>query len=207
MRWLVLVLGVLTLAAASTGNDPEAWYRMGLGYDYGEGTEQNHARALQWYLQAAEQGHIPAQVKAGDFFTLGTGSEVDLAEAAAWYRRAAEQGHVGAQQNLAAMYDSGRGVAQDLRQATELYRRAAAQGAPNAQAWLGRAFATGRGAVADPLLAFVWYSVAAVTSSGIEARTAAANRDLAAAQLSPARLAEAQERARVCTQSGFKTCD
>lgn len=207
MRWLLLVLGVLTLGAASGGNDPEAWYRMGLGYDYGEGTEQNHARALQWYLQAAEQGHVLAQAKAGDFFTLGTGSEVDLAEAAAWYRRAAEQGHAGAQQNLAALYDHGRGVAQDVHEAAAWYRRAAVQGAPNAQAWLGRAFASGRGVAPDAQLAYVWFSMAAETSNGIEARTAGAARDLAAAHLTPAQRAQAQERARLCAQSGFKACE
>lgn len=207
MRVVLLVLGVLALGAASAGNDPEAWFRMGRAYDVGEGTEQNHAQALQWYLQAAEQGHVLAQYTAGQFYTLGTGSEVDYAAAAQWYRRAALQGHAGAQQSLAAMYDLGRGVAQDFGEAAAWYRRAAGQGASNAQLWLGNQYANGRGVPVDPIRATVWFSLAAESATGVDRRMAAASRDSIAAQLTEAQRAEAQERLRLCVQSGLSVCD
>ena len=34
---------------------------MGFAYKYGEGVEQSDEEAVQWYRQAADQGHAAAQ--------------------------------------------------------------------------------------------------------------------------------------------------
>ncbi|NBR30272.1 MAG: hypothetical protein EBT83_17975 [Betaproteobacteria bacterium] len=59
----------------------------------------------------------------------------------------------------------------------------------------------------DPVRAYVWFSLSADAATGVEARLAAANRDAAAALLSPAKRAEAQDLARICIQSQLKICD
>jgi uncharacterized protein len=70
-------------------------------------------------------------------------------------------------------------------------------------------FSEGRGVPQDLVRAYMWFSVSAATStagmlwSGLGAVAA---RDAAAAKLTPAQLAEAQELARKCTESNYSQC-
>lgn len=67
------------------------------------GVEKNLPEAAKWYLRAAEQGHVTAQVSLAELYESGQGM-VDLAQAAHWYQRAAEQDHLLAQSRIATMY-------------------------------------------------------------------------------------------------------
>lgn len=99
--------------------------------------EGNYVEARQYYRQAAEQGHISAQVNLGVMCVAGEGGPQDEEEAVHWYAQAAEQGDALAQFNLGAMYVEGQGVARNFDKAMHWYRRAADQGNAPAQFSLG----------------------------------------------------------------------
>ncbi|MDP6517429.1 MAG: tetratricopeptide repeat protein [Alphaproteobacteria bacterium] len=166
-------------------------------YAKGQGVPQDYAEAAKWYQRAAEQGNARAQTNLGRIYAKGQGVPRDYAEAAKWYRRAAEQGDATAQTNLGLRYEKGQGVAQDHVEAVKWYRRAAEQGNARAQTKLGRMYAEGQGVPRDGVQAYKWFDLAATHFSGQEGRDRAArSRDLVAAEMAPAQIAEAQKLAR-----------
>jgi TPR repeat protein len=56
------------------------------------GTARNEAKAVDWWLKAADQGHAGAMVKLGEAYLEGSGLQPDRGEAARWLRLAAAQG-------------------------------------------------------------------------------------------------------------------
>ncbi|TDM09785.1 MAG: hypothetical protein C4K60_02465 [Ideonella sp. MAG2] len=109
-----------------------------------------HARALFWYLKAAEAGSAEGQVAAGTAYLMGRGVAADTTQAAHWYRQAATAGDVGAQYILASLYERGDGVSQDLRLARYWYEQAARQGDEAAPAKLQALAQQEAGATAPP---------------------------------------------------------
>jgi hypothetical protein len=77
----------------------------------------DEAQAVQWYLKAANHGHVAAQTNLGARFASGSGVAADLTQAVQWFRRAAEKGDPSAQFNLGVLYANGQGVAQDPAEA------------------------------------------------------------------------------------------
>jgi hypothetical protein len=126
----------------------------------------------------------------------GDGVTQDYAEAMRWYRLAADQGYARAQSNLGLMYDSGIGVPEDSAEAARWYRLAADQGDANAQGMLGSMYATGQGVPQDYVQAHMWFNLPASRSTGEARANAAKGRDLAAGDLTPDGLNEAQRLAR-----------
>jgi TPR repeat protein len=61
---------------------------------------QDDARAAEYYLKAAIQGHAAAQFNLGLMYGRGRGVSRNRASAEQWLRQAAEQGHPGAQYHL-----------------------------------------------------------------------------------------------------------
>jgi uncharacterized protein len=170
-----------------------AQYNLGLIFaNGGRGAPQDYATAASWYRKAAERGNAAAQYNLGVMYAQGQGVSKDYAAAANWYRKAAEQGNAMAQYNLGVMYDDGRGVPQDYAVATSWYRRAAEQGDADAQVNLGILYGMGQGVAQDYVNAHMWFSLAASggDKNGVKAR------DMVAAKMTPAQLAEAQKLAR-----------
>ncbi len=94
--------------------------------------------AVALYRQAAEQGHVRAQLSLGNIHSKGSSSVPrDDAEAARWYRKAAEQGDAQGQASLGQMYSTGLGVPRHEKEAAKWYRKAAEQGHVGAQYGLG----------------------------------------------------------------------
>jgi TPR repeat protein len=123
----------------------------------------------------------------------------DHAEAIKWYGAAANQGNADAQSNLGKWYENGLGVPQDYAAALTWYRKGADQGSARAQLSLGNMYADGRGVTQDYLQAHKWFNLALsrFSASETEGRNLAVkNRDLAAAKMTPAQVAEAQSLAR-----------
>src|SRR5499427_2460187 len=112
----------------------------------------------------------------------------DYATAIGLWRPLADQGEVDAQYNLGVMYDKGQGVTRDYALAVSWFRKAADQGFAPAQLSLGVMYENGWGVTQNHLRAHVWFSLAAARGD----RDAATNRDIAAAKLTPAQIAEAQ---------------
>lgn len=123
----------------------------------------------------------------------------DYATALRLLRPLAEQGDAVAQFNLGLIYQDGQGVPQDYTEAVRWFRLAAEQGEPDAQGCLGFLYAEGLGVPQDYVQAHMWLNLAAsrYPASRKEVRDRAAKgRDLVAAEMTPAQIAEAQKLAR-----------
>ncbi|HJL52416.1 MAG TPA: tetratricopeptide repeat protein, partial [Arenicellales bacterium] len=110
-----------------------------------EGTEQEKAGvsrssevATNLYLQAADLGHPPALVIAGNKYVAGRGVKRDYAEALKLYTAAAELNYPEAEFKVGEMYERGRGVKRNTASAKAWYRRASNRGHVTAQAKLKR---------------------------------------------------------------------
>jgi uncharacterized protein len=116
----------------------------------------------------------------------------DYAAALGIIRPLAEEGNVAAQFNLGVMYQLSHGVPQDNEAAVSWYRKAAEQGLAEAQYNLGVMYANGEGVAQDYAAAHMWFNLAAASRN----KNAVKARDIVAAQLTPAQIAEAQKLAR-----------
>jgi hypothetical protein len=61
-----------------------AEYALGMRYANGDGTKQDYREAKQWFLRAAERGHIRAQAKVAACFWAGRGGPQDYNKAYFW---------------------------------------------------------------------------------------------------------------------------
>lgn len=71
---------------------PIVKYRLGSHYEFRKGVEQDFEKAVNFYKQAAEQGHGEAQFNLGRLSRDGNGVECDLARAKHYFELAAGQG-------------------------------------------------------------------------------------------------------------------
>jgi len=62
--------------------------------------EQDEKRALKWFLDAAENGHVEAMYRLGECYEQGIGTDVNLDAAKKWYDAACSKGHRMAAQRL-----------------------------------------------------------------------------------------------------------
>ena len=143
----------------------------------------------------ANAGDAGAQNYLGFAYFNGQGVPQDYAQAAAWFRKAAEQGDADAQFNLGMMYYNGQGVPQDDAQAAAWYRKAADQGYANAQFNLGVMYRNGQGVPQDYVESHKWRNLAASRASAEKQKQYAETRDAMATLMTPAQLADAQQRA------------
>ena len=123
----------------------------------------------------------------------------DYATALLLLRPLADQRDTLAEGLLGLMYKNGEGVRQDDVQAASWYRKAADQGDDLAQTSLGKMYEYGQGVPQDYVQAHKWYNLAAARfppSEAIERKIAVSARDLIAAKMTPAQVAEAQRLAR-----------
>ncbi len=194
MKRLALAVALLIgLATPSQADflDGEAAYLRG-----------DYATAFQEFKPLAEQGDALAQFALGFMYEKGQGVPQDYAEAAKWHRKAAEQGLASAQYSLGLIYHKGHGVSQDYAEAVKWYRKAAEQGNAAGQLNLGVMDYKGQGVLQNYVQAHMWFSLAASRSSpglripSIHRDDAVKNRDIIAARMSPAQIAEAQRLAR-----------
>jgi TPR repeat protein len=116
----------------------------------------------------------------------------DYATALRLWRPLVEQGEARAQSNLGFMYDKGHGVPQDFVQAMAWYRKAAEQGEARAQFNLGLMYYNGQGVPQDYVQAHMWFNLSAANGNA----NAVKGRDIVAAKMTPAQIAEAQKLAR-----------
>jgi TPR repeat protein len=184
---------------------PVSWYRkaalrghaeaqnnLGGMHYFGHGVPQDYAVASSWYRKEAMQGNAEAQNSLGNFYINSLGVPPDYAAAVSWYRKAAEQGFPDAQHNLGVVYTKGWGVPQDYAAAVSWYRKAATQGNAEAQCNLGVMYGKGQGVPKDYIIAHMWFNLAAARGDA----NAVKGRNLLAAHMTPALVAEAQTLAR-----------
>lgn len=113
------------IVAAGQQEDAETCYRTAQDYYYGKnGKNKDDEAAAQWYLKAAEQGHVES------YYCLGSMlKEVcELEDAFGCFQEAAELGHAAAQYELGVAYSLGFGTEQNDEESMKWYRKAAEQG-------------------------------------------------------------------------------
>ena len=121
----------------------------------------------------------------------------DYATAVRLCRLPAENGSEWCQMMLASAYYHGTRVPQDYAEAMKWYRKAAEQGHPTSQNNLAGMYGEGKGVPQDYVQAHKWYSLAvANVTDDKERETFLKNRDMLAAKMTPAQIAEARKLAR-----------
>ena len=116
--------------------DAQAQYEVGRRFWNGDGVDQDHKQAADWFDRAARQGLAAAQCALGLCYERGDGVEQDMWQAAAWYQWAAQQDDAEAQLRLSECYEKGRGVPKDKEKAAEWLYKAAQQGGSYVKKWL-----------------------------------------------------------------------
>ena len=84
---------------------PEAQYRMGLCYEYGEGVKQDKEEAVKMYRKAAARNEVAAQYNLGCCYANGEGVKQDMLKAAQCFYKAARQGDKDAKDALRRVLD------------------------------------------------------------------------------------------------------
>ncbi len=141
--------------------DPEAQYRIGRLYEFGNGYPKDQAQGIAWIRKAAAQNHVDAQQELGYIYATGDGVKQDDVQAAAWFRKAATAGDAQAQYNLGLLYAKGAGVPKDYAQAFDWWSKSAAQGFADAQFKLAVVYHNGQGAAKDDVAALANATIAA----------------------------------------------
>ncbi|KAH7036547.1 hypothetical protein BKA57DRAFT_509822 [Linnemannia elongata] len=152
--------------------DAEAQYLTGCHYDVCHYDElwQNvishgYAQAMEWYLQAAKQGHVKAQCAIGRLYENGHGRPVDLKKAFEWILKAAEAGYSPAQTILGEWYWNGSGGVpeRDQSKSFEWYLKAAERGNPLAQRKVADFYSNGwAGVPVDDRRVLEWFMKSAL---------------------------------------------
>ena len=162
----------------------------------------DYENALREWKPLAEQGHISAQYGLGLMYRDGNGVPKNYKTAVKWFRLAAKQGNAAAQTSLGVMYAQGQGITENDKTAFKWFRLAAEQGNADAQYSLGLMYGTGQGVIQDWVYAHMWGNL----SASIGSESGGELRDLAAKEMTPAQIAEAQKLARECVRKKYKGC-
>ena len=91
---------------------------LGSLYNFGLGVEKDYEKVEFWYLKAAEQNHIIAQINLGYFYEK---VKIDYEKAEFWYLKAAEQNNASSQGNLGYLYET---IKKDYEKALFWYDKA-----------------------------------------------------------------------------------
>jgi|ERR1039458_1331634 TPR repeat protein len=161
---------------------------------------RDYVTAVRLNKTLADQGDPDAAWHLGVMYDEGQGVPQDYAEAVKWYREAVARGAYIAESYLGRMYYDGRGVPQDDAEALKWFRPAAEQGDVDAQNYLGLMYYDGRGVRQDYVQAHMWLNLAASrVLAGLDNKVRdefIQKRNMVAAKMTPAQIAEAQKLAR-----------
>ncbi len=173
------------LRSAERG-DAAAQCKLAAMYEIGEQVPQDDREAVKWYCLSAEQGYSRAQIIFGLRHEDGKGMHQDKREAVKWYLRAfsneggwagdpqmawlclksvAKQGDAEAQFYCGDIYENQGYFAirsDRFRKAVKWYRRSANQGYVDAQRNLGVLYSEYGRIQKNVVLAYFWFSLAAV---------------------------------------------
>ena len=118
---------------------------------------KDYAKAMKYYLYAAEKNNDVAQCQIGTMYRNGEGVTQNNSIAMKWYLKSAEQGNVLAQFCLGAMYYLGQGVAKDYAESFKWYHKAAEQGKDSAMWSVALCYENGTGVEKNIDKAVYWY--------------------------------------------------
>ena len=113
-----------------------------------------------WCQNAANQGHIDAQVSLGMMYAQGRGVDKDEEKGFLWMKKAANQGGAESEYELCLMYLKSIGTEKDDSEAVLWCKKSAVQGHIHGQALLAKLYLIGRGVEKDEVKAVYWFSKA-----------------------------------------------
>ncbi|EEH17638.2 hypothetical protein PABG_00201 [Paracoccidioides brasiliensis Pb03] len=153
--------------AASKHGHAEAGYRAALCYEFGLGSRQDGAKAVQFYRQAASKNHPGAMLRLGKACLNGEmGLVKRYREGITWLKRAAESAdrqYNSAPYELGLLHETGYGddVFQDETYSAQLFTKSAELGHAEAAYRMGDAYEHGRlNCPVDPALSVHFYTCA-----------------------------------------------
>ncbi|WP_162930109.1 SEL1-like repeat protein [Pseudophaeobacter sp. EL27] len=129
---LKIVTEVCLKAIEEQPNTARFKFQLGRAFD----ASQDYNLALQWYTQAAEQGHATAQFTLGWIYLNAEWAITQPLEGVEWLTRAADQNLRQAKFHLGKAYYEGTGVDVDKERAIGLLKAAVAQGDVSARKYL-----------------------------------------------------------------------
>lgn len=184
--------GSEALRRAAARGDARAQFIIAGRYLDAQGVEQDFAKALAWYQQAANSGLAPAQYRLATLHELGKGTPIDPAQALTWYERAALGGNVRAMHNAAVIAAGDKAGPADYDRAFRWFKAAAERGFADSQFNLAILYERGLGTPPSAEEAYVWYSLAGKqgdSSSLQRAETLAKSLPAASLKAAKARIA------------------
>ena len=149
----------------SESGDPYGTFGLGVMYQFGNGVEKDEKKAMEYYVEAANEDVVEAMHNIGYLYQHGKGVDVDLKEAIKWYGKAANLGYGVSQNDLAYLYEHGIGTPIDLDKAFDLYKKAAEQRIPGALDTVGIFYFYGKSVDVDYFLSYAYMSAAAKLGS------------------------------------------
>ena len=191
LRWKELADEQRYLAAQKNAADCEYFFVSG-DYD----------KAFLPCNHAANQGDAAAEFNLAQMYEYGSDGEQDTAFAMSMYVDAANKGSARAQSTLGYFYEYGINVEINAEEAVRWYKLAAEQGDGGAHFGLARAYDLGMGVQQDHVTAYMWYSIINADDNYFAGETA----DILAERMTPAQVAEAQQRAQTCLKNNYKNC-
>lgn len=153
---------------------------------------RDYKKAFALFKQAAEKGHINAQMKIGLMYEQGLGVPKNSGAALEWYKKAADKGSIEAAHKVDIYKKSvkigGRKQLADSRtRAAEL--RLAYSGSSDAQYNVGKIYAEGIGVPRNYVQAYIWFNIASAGGSD----KARKERDQLGTKMTSKQIADAQK--------------
>lgn len=85
------------LIKAAQSGDSKSQLELAWHYVRGDGVEENHPKAFEWFMKSAEGGNPEAMYAIGEAYREGFGITKDVEKSNSWIKRSAESGHADAQ--------------------------------------------------------------------------------------------------------------
>jgi hypothetical protein len=130
--------------------------------------DKKMSEGIQLFKQAAEKGHVLAQLELGNMYKNGNSVAKDIVQAISWFEKAAEQGNAEAQCELGYCYKMD-GTKKDYAMAFNWLEKAAEQENAKAQYELGICYLIGEGVEENSEAANGWFEKAEKNGS-VDAR-------------------------------------
>lgn len=146
-----------SLISQAERGDAEAQLKLAMRYDKGDGVDQDHRKAFEWALKAAEKDNIMAMMYVATYYNTRTHNREASIQ---WWKKAGERGALTAQFILAKLYSEGESP--DYEQAYEWYLKAAEKGFALALLEVGNYCCTGTGCKLDAKAGREWFMKAAL---------------------------------------------
>jgi uncharacterized protein len=134
------------LKAAEQGVN-QAQGQIGEMYEFGEGVQKDHEKAVAWIRKATIEYSASSMMIAARYAD-GINTPQNVPKAIEWYQMSAEAGHVIAQTLLGNLYEGTAG-GENYAEAASWYRRATEAGWPDAMTDLGNLYSVGKGVPQD----------------------------------------------------------